>query len=287
MKKLLTTVSTLLLASLLTLSAFAQTETLTNDEVIAMLNAGLTPTVIVNKIRTSKTKFDLSTRELIRLKQAGLTEDILTAMQGYSESTDAGQLAQRSREVSTRVANDPNDPMTKHDIGIYLYAEHGNEKKMTELEPVAVTSGRAAGMAGTRLTYGLWMTKNKIKIAGSSANFQTREPQPVFYFYLNEKDRSMTTVKYFPANVNQFQMVKFSVKGKGREITVGKSNSYSSKTGIPDDDLVEFSYEKVGDGIFKVTPKKVLKAGEYGFYLLGTGESIGATFYDFSVNPLP
>src|SRR5437868_2650066 len=37
----------------------AQTEILTNDEVVAMLKAGLSSTVIVNKIRTSKTKFNL------------------------------------------------------------------------------------------------------------------------------------------------------------------------------------------------------------------------------------
>ncbi len=155
------------------------------------------------------------------------------------------------------------------------------------MEPVAVTGGRAAGMAGTKLTYGLWMTKNKIKIPGHEANYQSKDPQPVFYFYLNEKDRTMTTVKYFPASVNQFLMVKFDQKSKTREITVGKSNSFSSKTGIPDDALVEFNYEKVADGVFKITPKKVLKSGEYGFYMLGTGDSIGATFYDFGVKPMP
>lgn len=41
------------------------------------------------------------------------------------------------------------------------------------------------------------------------------------------------------------------------------------------------------NGIFKVTPKTVLKAGEYGFYMLGTGDSIGATFYDFGAKPQP
>jgi len=249
-----------------------------------MMSAGLSTTVIVNKIRTSKTKFDLSTKELIRLKQAGLNDDILMAMQGYSESSDSPQTAAVTRAVEK---DDANDPLTRHDIGIYLYTERGGERKLTELEPAAVTGGRVAGMAGTKLTYGLWMSKNKIKIPGHEANYQTKDPQPVFYFYLNEKDRTMTTVKYFPASVNQFLMVKFDQKDKTREITVGKSNAYSSRTGIPDSALVEFSYEKVANGIFKITPKKVLKSGEYGFYLLGSGDSIGATFYDFSVRPVP
>ena len=142
-------------------------------------------------------------------------------------------------------------------------------------------------MAGTKLTYGIWMSKVKTKVPGSSANLQVKDPQPVFYFYLNPKDRTMATVNYFPANVNQFQMVKFDVKGKGREVAVAKMNDYYSKTGITDEYLVEFSFEKVADGVFKVSPKTVLKSGEYGFFLLGTGASIGATFFDFGVRPVP
>jgi len=279
----------LLITLLISSAAKAQTgnEVLTNDEVISMMTAGLSTTVIVNKIRTSKTRFDLSTKELIRLKQAGLNDDILQAMQGYSESSESPRPQYSPSVTHTVESDDPNDPMTKHDIGIYLYTERGSERKMLELEPAAVTGGRAAGMAGTKLTYGLWMTKNKIKIPGHEANYQTKDPQPVFYFYLNEKDRTMTTIKYFPASVNQFLMVKFDQKDKTREITVGKSNAYSSKTGIPDSAVVEFSYEKVANGIFKITPKKVLKSGEYGFYMLGTGDGVGATFYDFSVRPVP
>lgn len=265
----------------------ASSEVLTNDSVISMVKAGLPTNVIITKIRTSKSRFNLTTNELIRLKESGINEEVLMAMQGYSESADPPNTEARNRTVQTASVNDANDPGTPHDVGIYLYSDTKNERKMAELEPSAVTGGRAAGMAGTKLTYGIWMTKEKIRIPGSSANFVTREPQPVFYFYLNPKDRTMTTIKYFPASVNQFQMVKFEVKGKSREIVVGKSNSFSSKTGIPDDNLIEFNYEKVGDGVFKVTPKKVLKAGEYGFYMLGTGSSVGATFYDFSVNPVP
>ena len=273
------------------MSAQTASEVLTNDSVISMVRAGLGTNVVVNKIRTSKARFNLTTNELIRLKESGINEEILMAMQGYSESSDPPSTTEtRNRSVvvnSPVSSNDQNDPMTPHDIGIYLYTEKSGAKKMTELESNAVTGGRVAGMAGTKLTYGIWMSKNKVKVPGSSANLVVKDPQPVFYFYLNPKDRTMTTIKYFPASVNQFQMVKFDIKGKSREIAVGKSNSFYSKTGIADNNLVEFSYEKVGDGVFKVTPKQVLKSGEYGFYLLGTGNSVGATFFDFSVQPLP
>ena len=277
----------LLFGAFQTISAQTGSEVLSNDSVISMVKAGLGTNVIVNKIRTSKTRFNLTTNELIRLKESGVNEEVLMAMQGYSESADQPSNETRSRSVVTSTHDDLNDPATPHDIGIYLYTEKSGVRRMTELESNAVTGGRVAGMAGTKLTYGIWMSKNKVKIPGSSANLLVKDPQPIFYFYLNPKDRTMTTIKYFPASVNQFQMVKFDIKGKSREIAVGKSNSFYSKTGIADDNLVEFSYEKVGDGIFKVTPKQVLKSGEYGFYLLGTGNSVGATFFDFSVRPEP
>lgn len=44
-------------------SVRAQEETMTNSEVISLVKAGLNKTIIVNKIRTSQTKFDLSTRK--------------------------------------------------------------------------------------------------------------------------------------------------------------------------------------------------------------------------------
>lgn len=268
-------------------------ETLTNDEVIAMLNAGLSTTVIVNKIRTSRANFDLSTNQLIRLKQAGLNDDILQAMQGYSDNTDRREPSMTQSPPVSPVAGgeserwDENDPNVRHDVGIYIYNEHDGKRKMTDMEPSVSTQSRTGGTFGNSVTYGLWPTKNKARIPGVTSNYVISDPQPTFYFYLNEKDRTMQAVKYFPASVNQFQLVKFGIKGKAREVTMGRTDAFGSKTGVHDDNIVEFSFEKVGDGVFKITPRKPLKPGEYGFYLLGGGGSIGATFYDFTVRLAP
>jgi hypothetical protein len=52
-----------------TFVAEAQDETMTNDEVISLTSAGLNKSLIVDKIRNSKSKFDLSTDALIKLKK--------------------------------------------------------------------------------------------------------------------------------------------------------------------------------------------------------------------------
>jgi hypothetical protein len=259
-------------------------EVLNNDAVITMVKAGLPTNVIVNKIRSSQNQFDLSTNELVRLKQSGINEDILMAMQGYSEISDPRPTAP---SVYNSESVDPNDPMARHTIGIYHYTERHGVRKMNELEPSVVTSSHTTGMIGTKLTYGIWQNKQKAKLAGGSAQYQVTDPEPVFYFFLNEKDRTMAAVKYFPASVSQFQLVRFDVKGHDREVTVGKSSEYTNKVGIQSNFLVPVNVEKIGDGVFKVTPRGVLKSGEYGFFMLGTGASVGATFFDWSFRPIP
>lgn len=65
---------------LLTAAAFGQEATLTNQDVITLTKAGLDKSVIINKIRTSKVQFDLSTDALIKLKEAGVTDEVIASM---------------------------------------------------------------------------------------------------------------------------------------------------------------------------------------------------------------
>ncbi len=59
--------------------AFAQ-EVLTNESVVAMVRGGLPEAVILAKIQSSQTQFDLSTNGLIALKKAGVSDAVLVAM---------------------------------------------------------------------------------------------------------------------------------------------------------------------------------------------------------------
>ncbi|HET6170229.1 MAG TPA: hypothetical protein VFE01_08610, partial [Terracidiphilus sp.] len=66
---------------LLCAAALAQTgKTLTNDDVLAMVNKKLPESVIVSAIKSSPGNYDTSTNELIRLNSAGVTENELNAM---------------------------------------------------------------------------------------------------------------------------------------------------------------------------------------------------------------
>ena len=280
-----------MLAALLVLTVgtavYAQDETMTNDEVISLAKAGLNPSLIVSKIRTSKSSFDLSTDGLIKLKQAGISDEIVTAM-----------LEAKSGRASTAAAapgetpGDPNDPTSKHGYGIYLYQEAGGQKKMTQVKPSVSAQNRTGGMFTSQLTYGIGKVKTKANLPGRTASLQVTETMPVFYFYLDTSTGGMNTASGIPSDPKEFTLVRFNQRSDNREVTIGKVNAFGGKGGLSDEYVVAFVATDLGNGVFKITPSKELTKGEYGFYLVNSGNSnassaVGSKFFDFGVTLTP
>ncbi|MDQ4122284.1 MAG: hypothetical protein M3209_12665 [Acidobacteriota bacterium] len=87
-------------------SALAQTETLTNAEIIKMSQAGLNKQIILEKISVSTAKFDLSTDELVNLKKEGVDDEVISAMFEVSRKTG-------KQNAGTLVEPNPNPPTKK------------------------------------------------------------------------------------------------------------------------------------------------------------------------------
>ncbi|PYS99605.1 MAG: hypothetical protein DMF63_11005 [Acidobacteria bacterium] len=281
---------TVLLAGLVCLGSLttvcAQDEMMTNDEVISLSKAGLSTGIIVGKIRSSKSNFDLSTDSLIKLKQSGVHDDIVAAM------LEAKSGRSTTTSTATNGGGDPNDPMSKHGYGIYLFEERGGERKMTQLAPNVSAQNRTGGTFTSSLTYGISKVKVKSNLPGRNAALQIRDTQPVFYFYLDQSSGGLNTASGIPSTPNEFAMIRFNQRSDNREVTIGKSNAFGGKGGLSDEYVVQFTAQDMGNGVFKVTPSAALKTGEYGFYLLNSGNSnasaaVGAKFFDFGVNMIP
>ena len=263
--------------------AQATEEIMTNEEVISLAKAGLSPSIIVGKIRSGKSNFDMSTDALIKLKQAGVSDDIVGAMleAKSGKSTTAG----------TPLA-DPNDPMSKHNYGIYLFEEKAGSRKMTQLMPSVSAQNRTGGLFTSSLTYGISKVKIKSNLPGRNATLQVADTSPVFYFYLDVSSGGLNTASGIPSNTNEFALIRFNQRDDNREVTIGKSNAFGGKGGLSDEYVVAFTAVDLGNGVFKVTPSAPLQKGEYGFYLLNSGNSnasaaVGAKFFDFGVNMVP
>ncbi len=268
---------------------YAQDEVMTNNEVITLAKAGLNSSIIVNKIRTSKSNFDLSTDSLIALKKAGVSDEIVTTM---LEAKSGKAMPMNSANSKAATNGDPNDPMSPHGLGIYLYEENSGVKKMTQLAPNVSAQNRTGGLFTSSMTYGIGKIKTKANLPGTTADLQIKESQPVFYFYLDNKSGGLGTTSGIASTPNEFALVRFNLRSDNREVTIAKSNAFGAKGGLSDEYVVEFNAEDLGNGIFKITPKTSLKNGEYGFYLLNSGNSntsagIGAKFFDFGVKLTP
>lgn len=60
--------------------AVAAQQSMKNDDVLTLMKAGISPSLIIGKIQGSTTDFELSTDSLINLKQAGVPDEVLGAM---------------------------------------------------------------------------------------------------------------------------------------------------------------------------------------------------------------
>lgn len=240
-------------------------EVLTNDHVIEMTKAGLSTSIIVNKIRASKSKFDLSTDQLMRLKREKVADDVVNAM--LETAVPYSESGPRSSGAGRAPSTDPNDPMAEHEPGIYFYEEKDGQRSMTQIDPSLYRKAKAGGMFTSALTYGIKKIKFRAVLAGQNAKLQVSAAQPVFYFYISG------------ATPKEFALVKMDVKKDSRQVIISEANIFGAEAGLQDKAVHPIEYEKIAPGVFKVWPKSPLPNGEYGFLPGATTERA----YDFGV----
>ena len=85
---------------LVVVTAAQGTATLTNDDVVKMVRAQLAPGIIVTTIDSSSAKFDVSPAGLIALKDAGVPDNLIQAMQERVRKAAQGT----STDSATRTA---------------------------------------------------------------------------------------------------------------------------------------------------------------------------------------
>ncbi|MDP0499205.1 MAG: hypothetical protein Q7P63_03810 [Verrucomicrobiota bacterium JB022] len=83
-----------------------QAETLTNDKVIALSKAGLSDETILTAIRQSDADFELEADELIALREAGVSANVIEAMQQKNAAGPAAAIPSptRTRPAEARSA---------------------------------------------------------------------------------------------------------------------------------------------------------------------------------------
>ncbi|MFN8288968.1 MAG: hypothetical protein U0U70_01805 [Chitinophagaceae bacterium] len=264
------------LAVLLTQLLFAQqpSSQVTNQTIIDLFKAGLGKEVLISKIKSSECSFDLSTDGLIALKKASIPDEVITAM--FSKPGPQPEAQPRSL-ISTLAP------------GIYYF--DSTTSSYVECDASVLTNQKAGGLgeALKRSITGLFNSKEKAVLSGSSANLQFKRTQPVFTFVFDTTISGFQNANTLWSDVkspNEFFLVKLKVQKKSREITVGKENNVKVDIGVDNDDKVAFISRKLSKGVYEVQPQNSLKPGEYCFMFAASSMYQGSTHkvFDFGVS---
>lgn len=270
-------------------------EPLTNDSIIKMVKSGLSEDVILSMVRTQPARYTVTPDQLIALKSAGVPDKVVAAM--VDKGSGGGAVSTGATPAAGTVATgDPNDPMSPHDSGIYLYArDRDGYFKLTVLEQAAYQGSKTGGMLGSAFTYGIKKAKMKAVIPGQHASIRTPESEPVFYFYFEDKAAGLGKGGFGAGSVsnpNQFALVKLDVTKSSRETVIGEFGALGASTGTHEKSMVTFKSERLRVGLYKVVPNGPMAAGEYCFLVsqmnigaVGAGAAGAAQIFDFAVNP--
>jgi hypothetical protein len=273
------------LAALTLWSAPVSEEKLTNDTVVALTAAGLGDEAIIAKIKSSPDiAFDLSTEQMIALKQRGVTGPVVAAMLTASTASHSAVIP---------MSMDSPDPMQPHPSGLYILTDDPAGQKMRRIDATVSNQAKTGGFFGYALTGGLASMSVKASIQNETARVVSPSPTPLFYLFFEESNGAANTGAWSSGSAatvvspNELTLIKLDRKKGRREARVGSMNIGGAKSGVMDKDRLSFNYDMVRPGVFKVTPNRPLVAGEYGFIYsiagAGANGALSARIFDFSV----
>jgi hypothetical protein len=270
--------SAILLVALL--SAPIAAASLTSEEIVQLTKMGLGDDAIIAKIKADSATFDLSTDQMLDLKSKGVSSAVIAAM-----------ITTGIPDTASEMSVDSPDPNVPHPAGVYLLQTGKNDQRMLRIDATGSSQMKTGGIFGYALTGGLASMSMKVSIPGSSARAKTVSARPTFYFFFDQSQQgaaasSFLASTYLGGSPAEFNLVKLKSNKNMREAKVGKVNIGGAKMGVMDEDRIEFDYDMVRSGVYRVTTKQNLGPGEYGFlYSVGGGQAgaAGARIFDFAI----
>jgi hypothetical protein len=288
------------------------------QDVIAMKQAGLSDDIVIAKIQQHNVPSDLSTDELIGLKKEKVSDAVIRALIDPKAQSPAGSslpttivvqnpgLAALSNinpsgatpEAGQTAVGDPNDPLTPHDSGIYLYTkDHAGNPKMVMLERAAYQGAKTGGMFASAMTYGAVKMKTKAIIPGTKAALRITDSKLIFYFYFDDRAAGLGRSSFLGANItnpNQFALLNLKVEKNSRTTEIGQFSMWGGSSGSDEKSMIAFKSERIGPGLYKVEVAGDLKSGEYCFVAssstvvsaYGAGATTAHDLFDFGIDAM-
>jgi len=150
----------ILVLALTVLAGAQEQQTLNNDSILKMVQAGLGENLIVTAVQTQPGKYSVSPDELIKLKQAGVSEKILAAMLKASGASASGSLP----SAPVKIATDTPIRLTIDEAVSSASAKPGDTFKLSAADDLVI-NGRVAIAKGAPATGRIVAVKEKKGLA--------------------------------------------------------------------------------------------------------------------------
>ena len=204
----------------------------------------------------------------MRLKKAGVSDRILNVMM------DPGQPAPAQAEVSSvavPAAGTP-APGIPDEVGVY-WTEHNGE--LHRVEGIAVSNKRTGSTFASKMTLGIKRMRVNAQLNGPHAQLRIKERQPQFYFYLPEE-----------ASIGDYLLLRLAQRPDVRQIEIGEKTIWKEQVGVDHAKEVSFTYKRVKNRLYLLSPNGELDLGEYGFYIASGPvlEKATGRIYDFGID---
>jgi len=242
---------------------------LTVEEIVKLTHSGFTEEIIVTKIKKNAKAFDLNGDELLDLKRAGVSEEVIKYMLDPSLPYTpplppaVGTIAPtKPHETTKKYPLDAHANGIPAEAGLYFFPIKNGAPARVELK----------FLLGTETPKSL-LKKKKVAgyLIGQHAKAQLTNSSPTFYVRLPEGKE-----------IEELVLVNFSDKNDRRELELG---SGGPAQGLNSEDIRPRDSLEVGPRLFKINTQQ-LEPGEYLFLFMGSTESAKGIFgkgYDFGV----
>jgi hypothetical protein len=226
----------------------ARTHFIDNATIIRMKNAGLGDDVLLQTIQLQPGHYDTSPDELITLKQAGLSDRVISAMQAHGTGlTPRGSNPSGSNlSAPAPVAPTPL-ALGVDEIGVYYKSKTGEWIEL-HTERVVFKSG---GAAKSILTHGIISKDMNGHLDGAQSDLVL--------------PTGVELLIYAPAgtDANEYDFLRFQQHKDNREFRTMTGGVFHSETGAARDEI-EFQPKKIAAQLYTFTVPADIEKGEYG-----------------------
>jgi hypothetical protein len=242
------------------------------EDVVKQVQTGFSEELIITKIKKNGKPFDLNTEELLELKKAGVSDNVIKFLLDPSQPyvTPPAPLAEPASRSPSKpsgpVKQYPEDPYSAKvpaDPGLYHFVQ---EMPMRVDIKMLLGAKQGPGLAK------VLMKKAKVVayLVGPSAKTRIREASPIFYMRLPEGK-----------GIEEVVLVALIAKSDRREVAMESGAKQELNAGS----MRPFDSLEVGARLFKITTSRLGK-GEYLFFLIGSAEPPKGNYgkgYDFGI----